>query len=534
MKPKRASVALIAAAATAVVALGVVSLGSSSSPSRAPTSAVRFPGNYTGDIYVGELKIWPTTTTRPTTTTSTIPATTVRPSTTTSTTPSTTTTVAPSTTTTTTTTPTTTIAATTTTVTPGPVSGACGVSGAAFCETFDVAKPDSTTRTGDLDESYWGVSRIRREEGNGDVSSPWTPATLDGAQVLPPDDVRIHDGQLHEAVNDSRGGLGAETVLAMYPKQPWDIAGRTGTATFQVSNDAQNVHAAWPEFWWTDQPVPAPLGNGDLHPGLETAPRNGVGVVLADQCNGPNDLSANFSDAPYVGVSKIELIANYGPVVVAPMTDVGCVRKGDHNNLNTYQIRASVNRLEVWGSDPGGALRLLAYTTATLPMTRGVIWVNDVHYNANKFGNQADHEFVWDNVGFDGPTPYRDLTYDVNDKSPTSLGYPVAAAPVSFTVSGVHAQLPPTAAYVAFNWFAFVQAVPEVSVNGGPYTTMAWPSAWTSTFSWRTIAVPITGWQEGANTIAIRYANGGGNTTAVSNINLVLIAAAPVPTGGSA
>lgn len=395
----------------------------------------------------------------------------------------------------------------------------CGLPDAAFCETFDTPKPDSTTRTGDLDETYWGVSRIHRPEGSGDVSSPTPTATLDGVSVRPPNDVRISGGLLHEAQNDGDG----ESVLAMYPKQPWDIAGRTGTATFQVGNDAQNEHAAWPEFWWTDQPVPAPTGTQEFsHPGIESLARNSVGVKFAAQCTSPNTPGNVFDSSPYVGVSSIETTSNYGPATYPPMTNVACVRKGSHSQLNTYQIRASISRLEVWGSDPGGPLKLLAYSNATLPMTRGVIWVNDVHYNANKFGSQKDHEFVWDNVGFDGPTPYRDLTYDVKDKSPTSLGYPVTSTPTTFTVNGVAPTLTPTAAFVNFNWFAFNRSVPQVSVNGGPFTTMAYP--WSGDFVFRTIAVPVTGWVNGTNTIAIKSSP----STSVSNINLVLIAAAPV------
>ena len=45
----------------------------------------------------------------------------------------------------------------------------------------------------------------------------------------------------------------------MYPKQPFDIAGRTGTIAFDVSDDSHGNHRAWPELWYTDQPVPAPF-----------------------------------------------------------------------------------------------------------------------------------------------------------------------------------------------------------------------------------------------------------------------------------
>ena len=47
----------------------------------------------------------------------------------------------------------------------------------------------------------------------------------------------------------------------MYPKQPFDFAGKTGTVSFDVSNDTQGTHAAWPEFWLTDIPVPTPFNH---------------------------------------------------------------------------------------------------------------------------------------------------------------------------------------------------------------------------------------------------------------------------------
>jgi hypothetical protein len=39
----------------------------------------------------------------------------------------------------------------------------------------------------------------------------------------------------------------------------------------------------------------------------------------------------------------------------------------------------------------------------------------DVHYNADKFGNQRNNSFSWSDVGFDGPVEPRDLTFDVPD-----------------------------------------------------------------------------------------------------------------------
>ena len=91
------------------------------------------------------------------------------------------------------------------------------------------------------------------------------------------------NGQLREANNDNPSGVfddGTVTALAMYPKQPFDFAGRTGTIAFDVSNDTHAFHAAWPELWMSDMPVPAPFNHFDS---WQSLPQNGFGVRFAAQ-----------------------------------------------------------------------------------------------------------------------------------------------------------------------------------------------------------------------------------------------------------
>ena len=45
----------------------------------------------------------------------------------------------------------------------------------------------------------------------------------------------------------------------MYVKQPFNFAGRTGTISFDVSNDTEGTHSTWPELWVTDTPKPTPF-----------------------------------------------------------------------------------------------------------------------------------------------------------------------------------------------------------------------------------------------------------------------------------
>ena len=160
-------------------------------------------------------------------------------------------------------------------------SSSCGLTNPAFCETFD-APAGIGNRSGDLNGTLWGVSRqiggTNFGQGQYYDASPTTMALCgQSVPVQPPRDVAICDGRLVEAQTDQHG----VTSLAMYPKQPFDIAGRTGTITFDVSDDSHGNHRAWPELWYTDQPVPAPFTHFSS---LQSVPRNGFGVRFAAYC----------------------------------------------------------------------------------------------------------------------------------------------------------------------------------------------------------------------------------------------------------
>lgn len=392
----------------------------------------------------------------------------------------------------------------------------------AFCDPFDAPEGNPATRAGDLDATIWGVSRTSVLVNVGqNLVNEWLPATLLGCgealEVTPPNDVRICNGQLHEAVSDG----GSQPILAMYPKQPFDIEGRIGTVVFDVSADAVGPHSAWPEFWWTDQPIPAP---GSQVPGQEPYARNSLGISIASDSCGPDS----------TGVHQIMITRDYQHSVV-PLTQAGCVTKGSAPSaLNHFEIRVSVDRVEVYGSDPGSTdVRLLASADVAMPLTRGVIWIEDVHYNACKVDltiKQCDHSFTWDNVGFDGPALYRDLTFDVPDALvPTrdgrfNLGY-LLEKRTALEVEGVYWQHTPTQAYIGFNFWNNKAEIPTLRVNGGPWHTMPWP--FVNPSSWRTIAVPVPFEEirDGTNTIEFESQD----EAVVSNVNVILINAGPVP-----
>jgi hypothetical protein len=347
----------------------------------------------------------------------------------------------------------------------------------------------------------------------------WSPATLTGCgaavRVSAPRDVRICGGRLIAANDDRINGDGGQTIVAMYPKQPFDIAGRTGTVVFDISSDSQGPHAAWPEFWWTDQPVPAPSTGVT---GMSTFPRNSLGVSFALPCAGGQ-----------VGVDLIKVTRNYA-AGGAGFTHGACITKGTvTGSLNHFELKISQNRVEVWGTDAGSTtLKLMATATSpNLTMTRGLIWVENVHYNGCKFDTQCDHAFAFDNIGFDGPRPYRDLSFDVPDNASSSgLGWNVnpGSNAVLQTVPVFRLQTP-TGGLVTFNWWSAEAAVPSVRLNGGPWHDTAWPFNDVK-YEWHTmgVSVPVSEIRDGVNTVEFKYPQG---SIVVSNVNAILIAGSP-------
>jgi hypothetical protein len=149
--------------------------------------------------------------------------------------------------------------------TPTPSANACKLQlggTPAFCETFDSAA-GTGNRSGQLNGTIWGVSRWTGDMNFGsNYKVPWVPSKLagcNGPQTARADsDIIICNGQLRQSTNDNASGsyeAGTVTALTMYPKQPFNFAGRTGTISFDVSNDTQGTHGAWPELWVTSTPM---------------------------------------------------------------------------------------------------------------------------------------------------------------------------------------------------------------------------------------------------------------------------------------
>jgi hypothetical protein len=223
---------------------------------------------------------------------------------------------------------------------------------------------------------------------------------------------------------------------------------------------------------------------------------------------------------------------NYTPQNV-PFTAVDCASDGSATgDLNHFEVRISAARVEIWATDAGSAtLKQIAFANIIMPLTRGFISLEDVHFDAGKFNTQRLHTFGWDNVGFDGPKLYRNVSFDVQDALVTrnnnsnvvALGY---STPLTVNVPGVSWYQQPTQAAITFNWFPYGSAVPSVRLNGGAWHEAAWPFD-PGPYTWRTISVNVPLSELRASTNTIDFVS---NTSmVVSNIDIVLTAASPVP-----
>lgn len=434
----------------------------------------------------------------------------------------------------------------------------------ALCQTFDSPSP-VTTRAGQLDGTLWGVSRAFQVNLGQGWFNNFAGTTLVGCSgttsVLPPNDVIICNGQLREALNDNPSGVfegGSVPALAMYPKQPFDFANRTGTVSFDVTNDSDGGHSAWPELWITDEPTPAPVLFTNSW--IDTPPNalrlrfaNVAAPGDAGECPNSNNLSSyrwtvdsaaivrnyqvedNFAITGQSNCSGAPSCVNTG-MMVTPLDCVTEDRNGPNGGMNHVEVRVSANQIDVYATDAGttAPLKHIAVITNTnMTFTRGLVWFEDMHYNADKGGtpSQREHTFAWDNLAFDGPVVARDLAYDALDEAvpgpnnTVNLGqHSGPNQTASWNVLGVAPSAAATAVKVLFNFYAGPNAptVLNVNVNGHAHS-MAWPYPDNQANMWRTLAVPIppSDLVSGTNVVAL----GGDIDLVTSNVDIVLAGA---------
>lgn len=425
-----------------------------------------------------------------------------------------------------------------------------------FCDRFDTKNPGIPSRSGDLDPNVWGVSRLGQIVNFGQRQyNGWAATQLRSCNgtttVNAPGDVVVCNGQLRQASNDNPSGnyeAGWVTVLAMYPKQPFDFAGRTGTVAFDVSNDTHGNHGAWPEFWLTNLPIPAPF-NHTASPHL-ALPEHGFGLrftsTAAPGSYGSCPNGNNLSKRRWTIGSAI-VVRNYvmddtefgGARTSMAVRSLDCVVAPDDNSgvTNHVELKISQNQIDIYATDAGVApsastlKRIGVVTNANLSFTRGLIWLQDVHYNADKgeMPSQRQHTWVWDNVAFDGPFTYRDFSYDAldaNEPNPGSntINLGKGSAPnqtASWNVLNMPANPKAASVRVLFN---FYQETPSPTINvivNGKAHAAPWPYPDRQGYTWRTMAVtiPITDLVTGTNVVQI----GGNSNMMTSNVNIVLV-----------
>src|SRR5262249_30048929 len=127
-------------------------------------------------------------------------------------------------------------------------------------------------------------------------------------------------------------------------KQPFDFNGRTGTAVFDVTADSDGTHAAWPEFWITEKPVPANMAGISFQ--VPSIGQNAIGFAL-DGC----------TSATTTGVGGVFLSQDYHysePAFTTPNCIIKPTGYPGTRALNHIEVRMSTSRMEVWGTDAGG------------------------------------------------------------------------------------------------------------------------------------------------------------------------------------
>jgi hypothetical protein len=332
----------------------------------------------------------------------------------------------------------------------------------------------------------------------------------------------------------------------MYPRQPFDFAGRTGTVEFDVSDNTRGPNAAWPAFLITDQPVPAPYSEAF---GLADHAHASVGFTLARACGqlgcgGPNDPpGVGTPGFGCVGVDSAFVTVDYADQTVPFNTD-GCVlpSKGAGSD-NHFEVRISSSGIKIYGSDPGmpQTTRLIADASFHVPLTRGLIWLEDVHADGGRFNDQQSNTFSWANVAFDGPLLPRDLGFDVLDSRrrgpraqnglPTiNLGYLIPAhRPLALAIRHVRRLARASGSFLELTYWA--QRPQTIYYAFGRHRRHAfrWPFGAQQTYVSQTAAMPVQLSELRNGTDTVRLWTSDPHGLAIANLDLILRGAGGVP-----
>ena len=305
----------------------------------------------------------------------------------------------------------------------------------------------------------------------------------------------------------------------------------------------------------TDTPKPTPFLHFSNVGG--SIPANAFGIRLAASViagqgaqlgpNCPNDNNIRWTVDSIVAVRNyvIDDTQGFGTRSNMTVTPMGCViaSSGAGGGLNHVEVKVSQNQIDVYATDAGTTTPLIHIATITnvnLSFTQGLVWLEDVHYNADKSLRtplQHNHTFAWDNFAFDGPVLARDLSYDVLDSltachdGTLCLGWdsigasqPAQVNTLPLTSTAISAA---QGQFLMFDaWFETQPTTFSFTLNGHAYS-YPWPFPYSSTFAINSFMFPVkaTDLVAGPNTIQIWS----DQSLVVANINVVLAGAGGVP-----
>jgi hypothetical protein len=303
-------------------------------------------------------------------------------------------------------------------------SGPCGLTNAAFCETFDQGPATIRGRGGDLDPVKWSAARLAPSDfsGFGPVANPVIAAPIppckasfSAISVYPPNDTLICDprpslsAQLMTAVAIQNYGNNSYMI-----RQPFDFANRTGTIVFDVDAVSPGSLATYVEIDLTDDPVPAPTFREFQNFEAGPVPRNGLMMKWSDNCG---------SNGGSIALGHVMVYSNYEPSTLVPVGGPACVTT-KQGSMNHFEIQVSQQHLEISGSDystDNGQsfpnFRKMYSAELNLPFTRGYVHVSARNHASIKYGFGADGVYHWDNIGFDGPVLSGGRAYEIQDSN---------------------------------------------------------------------------------------------------------------------
>jgi hypothetical protein len=309
-------------------------------------------------------------------------------------------------------------------------SASCGLTNAAFCDTFDEGPAAIRGRGGDLDPAKWSAARLAPSDfsGFGPVANPVIAAPIPPCRasftattVYPPDDTLICDpgpslsARLMTAIAMQNYGNNSYMI-----RQPFDFANRIGKIVFDVDAVSLGSLATYVEIDLTEDPVPAPTFREfeNFEPG--PVPRNGLMMKWSDDC---------ASNGRSITLGLVLVYTNYASSTLTPAGQTACAatRQG---SLNHFEIQVSRQHLDIYGSDysPDNGqsfpnVRLMYSADLNLAFTRGYVHVSARNHATIKYGFGPDGVYHWDNIGFDGPVVSGGRGYEIPNNGTAATYY---------------------------------------------------------------------------------------------------------------